>query len=191
MATTAQARGLAFGAAILTAFGLAWALAAVLNVPNRPRWWVVLALWIAASLIAAAVFRIICPGGTAAADPERAAAEGKRAGMWFGIIFGLEGALIAGAAVWLSAHGLTMWIPVAAAAIVGIHFLPLARIFKAPLYYSTGVAAVIAAAASFAVTDPGARIFWLSMAWPGFCGSRQRWRWCRRGLRAANLGAIL
>jgi hypothetical protein len=163
MVTTAQARGLAFGAAILTLFGLAWAMAALLNYRAHPHWAVILALWIAASLIAAAVFRMICPGGTAAADPNRAAAEGKRAGMWFGIIFGLEGALIAGAAILLSANGLQNWIPVAAAAIVGIHFLPLARLFRVPLYYFTGIVSVIAAAASFAVHDPAVRVFWLGI----------------------------
>lgn len=155
---------MAFGAAILTLFGLAWALAALLNWHAHPLWAVVLSLWIAASLIGAAVFRIICPGNGVAADPTRAAAEGKRAGMWFGIIFGLEGALIAGAAIGLSAHGLANWIPVAAAAIVGIHFLPLARLFRVPLYYFTGITSVVAAAASFAVPNPAIRVLLLGIA---------------------------
>ena len=162
--TTAQLRGMAIGAAILTLFGLAWALAALLNWPAHPRWSIALSLSIAAALIVAAVFRALNPGGRPAADPEKAAAAGRRSGMWFGIIFTLEGVFIAIAAVLLGSYHLADWIPVATAFIVGIHFLPLARLFRVPLYYATGVLASIAAAASFAIADPVARVVTLGLA---------------------------
>jgi hypothetical protein len=162
--TTAQLRGMAIGAAILTLFGLAWALGALLNWPDRPTWSIVLALWITASLIAASVFRVICPGGSPSADPARAAAQGRRGGMWFVIIFALEGVFIAIAAIVLAGHNLALWIPVAAALIVGLHFLPLAHLFRVPLYYATGILSIAAAAASFAIQDDRTRILIVSLA---------------------------
>ena len=162
--TTAQLRGMAIGAAILTLFGLAWALAALLNWPERPTWSIVLSLSIAGSLIAASIFRALHPGGLPSADPSRAAAQGRRAGVWFGIIFTLEGVFIAIAAIVLANHSLALWIPVAAALIVGLHFLPLAHLFRVPLYYATGILSIAAAAASFAVQDDRARILTVSLA---------------------------
>ncbi len=162
--TSAHIRGIAFGAAILTLFGLAWCLASLLNWPSHPHWTIVLALGIAASLIAASAFRIVCPGGATAPDATRAAADGRRAGILFGIIFTLEGAFIALAAVLLSRHQLTDWIPVAAALIVGVHFLPLAHVFRVPLYYATGVLSILAAVVCFAIRDPASRVFWLGLS---------------------------
>jgi hypothetical protein len=76
-------------------------------------------------------------------DDPVAAAKGKRAGMLFGIIFGLEGGLIWLCATLLAHVGLSIWIPIAVAVIVGLHFIPLARVFEVPLYYWTGVLSVL------------------------------------------------
>jgi hypothetical protein len=162
--TTAQIRGMAIGAAILTLFGLAWSLAALLNWPAHPTWSIVLALALAAALVAASAKRALHPGGRPAIDPEKAAADGRRSGMWFGIIFTLEGVFIAIAAILLSAHHLADWIPAATACIVGLHFLPLARLFRVPLYYATGILSVAAAAATFAIHDPLAQVVFLGLA---------------------------
>ncbi len=35
----------------------------------------------------------------------------------------------------LARLGLSIWIPIAVAVIVGLHFIPLARVFEVPLYY--------------------------------------------------------
>jgi len=86
-----------------------------------------------------------------------AAAKGKRDGMWFGIIFGVEGGLIALSSVLLARFGLDTWIPLAAAAIVGLHFLPLARLFEVRLYYWTGAVIVLAVLACSLIRDPSAR----------------------------------
>ncbi len=66
------------------------------------------------------------------------AAVGKRIGMWFGIVFGVEILLIALASILLSNFQLDRFIAPAVALIVGIHFLPLARLFRVPAYYLTG-----------------------------------------------------
>ena len=78
--------------------------------------------------------------------------------MLFGIIFGIEGALIALAAILLGQHGLGLWIPFAAALIVGIHFLPLARVFDMPLYYWTGFASVVGVLGCLFIHDVYVRV---------------------------------
>jgi hypothetical protein len=67
------------------------------------------------------------------------AALGKRIGIWFGIVFGIEIVLIALASTLLSTFQLDRFITPAIALIVGIHFFPLARLFRVPTYAMTGV----------------------------------------------------
>ena len=64
---------------------------------------------------------------------------GKRIWMWFGIIFGTEFLLIALASILLSAFQLERFLAPVTALIVGIHFFPLARLFRVSMYYLTGV----------------------------------------------------
>jgi hypothetical protein len=68
------------------------------------------------------------PTGSTAAGKAR----GKRMGMWFGIIFGLEGMIIGIASTVLGAthHG-ELIVPVAIL-VVGLHCLPLAWLFEVP-----------------------------------------------------------
>jgi hypothetical protein len=66
-------------------------------------------------------------------------AMGKRIGKTFGMVFGLEIVLIALASVLLSTFQLDRFIAPTIALIVGIHFLPLARLFRVPMYTITGV----------------------------------------------------
>jgi len=66
------------------------------------------------------------------------AAVGKRIAMWFGMIFGLEMVLIALASILLSLFRVDRFIAPTTALIVGIHFFPLARLFRVPVYYLTG-----------------------------------------------------
>jgi hypothetical protein len=63
---------------------------------------------------------------------------GKRIAMWLGIIFGIEIVLIALASILLSVFQADRFIAPTAALIVGIHFFPLARLFRVPVYYLTG-----------------------------------------------------
>ena len=162
--TKSHNRGLAIGAAILTAFGLFWALAAIHAGPSLPHAAAYAAIAIAVVLIIASVWCALRAQGREAQNPEAAEREGRHAGMWFGIIFTLEGAIIAAAAIALSRHNLADWIPIVTAFIVGLHFLPLARIFRAPLYYLTGIFAAAAALASIAISDSAARIAFVCVA---------------------------
>ena len=60
----------------------------------------------------------------------------------FGIVVGAESGLIWLCATLLTHLGLSIWIEIAIAIIVGLHFIPLARVFEAPVYYWTGVLCV-------------------------------------------------
>ena len=65
-------------------------------------------------------------------------AESKRIWMWFGIIFGIEFLLIAISSILLSTFQVDVFIAPATALIVGIHFFPLARLFRVPVFSITG-----------------------------------------------------
>lgn len=138
MLTGARMRGIIGVAAILALFGGSWFIVTLVFQPARPAW------TIPAASLTTFVLLVVCALKWAGAanmpgshDPA-AAAKGKRAGMIFGIIFGLEGGAIALVSVLLgrSSHG--DWIPLAVGLIVGVHFLPLAYIFEMPVYYWTG-----------------------------------------------------
>ena len=77
--------------------------------------------------------------------------------MVFGIILGIECALIAMAAAGLAHVRSFRLIPPAVALIVGLHFLPLAWFFRMRVYYATGVLILAWLAACFLVADPLAR----------------------------------
>ena len=74
-----------------------------------------------------------------------------------GIIFGAEGGLIALCAALLARVGLSTWIPIAVAVIVGLHFIPLARVFEVPLYYWTGALSVLGMLGCSLVRDSATR----------------------------------
>jgi hypothetical protein len=67
------------------------------------------------------------------------------------------------AVIWLCAAllaraGLSIWIPIAVAVIVGLHFIPLARVFEVPLYYWTGVLSVLGMVGCSLIGDAGMRL---------------------------------
>jgi hypothetical protein len=70
---------------------------------------------------------------------------------FFWIDFAIEWGL-GGVTVFVLGHlGRSDLIPQALGVIIGLHFLPLAKIFAAPLYYWTGAIMVIAAIGSFII----------------------------------------
>lgn len=81
---------------------------------------------------------------------EEDAATGKRIWRWFGVVFGAEAVLIALASILLSNFQLSYFIPPMTGLIVGIHFLPLARLFRVPAYYITGALLIVLALVALA-----------------------------------------
>ena len=158
MLTKARTRGIIGGAAILTLFGGFWFIVTLVFQPVRPAW------TIPAALVATFVLLVVCVMRWAAStkmpeshDPA-AAAKGKRAGVAFGIVFGLEGGLIALVSVLLGRSGLSDWIPVAVGLIVGLHFLPLACVFEMPVYYWTGGLSILGILVCLLIHEVGPRL---------------------------------
>lgn len=157
MSTIAHVRGCLAGAAILTLFGAVWCLLALHFWAARPGWSIPAGCIATIALLGLCVGRLMALRHIPSIDDPVAAAKGKRAGMLFGIIFGAEGALIALCSTQLARFGQSIWIPVVAAIIVGLHFIPLARVFEVPLYYWTGALSVLGVVGCSLIRDVGAR----------------------------------
>lgn len=163
--TRALARGAAIGALVLSWFGAFWAFASILHWPRATFWtWALAGIPVVALTLFSILRMIGAAGLPEAADGAQAAREGKRMGRNFGIICGIEFALIGGASALLARSGRPLLIPVAIALIVGLHFLPLARVFRLPVYYATGVLCVAFALASLLVADETVRLLALGVA---------------------------
>lgn len=151
------------GAAILTLFGGWWCIAALVNWTGHPGWSIPAAFVTTFVLLVLCVMRLVATRKIPAIDDPVAAAKGKRSGKLFGIIFGIEGGLIALCSVLLASRGLGLWIPIAIAIIVGVHFLPLAHVFEVPLYYWTGGLSVLGALSCLLISDVRTRLLWLGL----------------------------
>ena len=78
-------------------------------------------------------------------------------GKLLGIIFAAESGLIWLCATLLAHLGLSLWIPIAIAVIVGLHFIPLARVFEVPVYRLTGVLCVVGVLGCSLIRDANVR----------------------------------
>jgi len=158
MSTVAHVRGSVAGAAILTLFGSAWCILALALWPTHPVWSIPAGSVATIVLLALCVMRLTALRNVPSIHDPVAAAKGKRAGMRFGIIFGTESGLIWLCATLLARFGLSIWIPIAVAVIVGLHFIPLARVFEVPLYYWTGVLSVLGMLGCSLIREAGTRL---------------------------------
>jgi len=77
-------------------------------------------------------------------------AEGKRMGIWYGIIFGAEGLTIPVVCGLLAYLKLTQFILPAIALVIGLHFYPMARVFKRTVDYYLATWTCIAAFSAIA-----------------------------------------
>ena len=163
--TRASASGAAIGVLVLTFFGAIWAFAALGNRPATPAWAFGLCAIPFAVLTVLGVRRLIAAGRLPAPENEaQAASEDRREGRWFGVVFAAEGILIVIASNVLAHAGKPLLIPVAIAAIVGVHFFPLARLFRRPFYWVTGTLLVLCAGGSLLIADERGRLFALGLA---------------------------
>lgn len=175
MSTVARVRGCVAGASILTLFGAAWCIVALALWPAHPVWSIPAAVAATIGLLGLSFMRLRALRNVPVIDDRVAAAKGKRAGMLFGIIFGIECGVIWLCATVLARVGLSIWIPIAVAVVVGLHFIPLARVFEVPLYYWTGALSVLGVLGCSLIRDVGTRllsagltmaaVLWLTAAW--------------------------
>ncbi|MGZ6364289.1 MAG: hypothetical protein ACXWP0_21640, partial [Ktedonobacterales bacterium] len=118
---------------ILTGFGTVWAISGVSNLPTSERDILLFAIAGVLVILVIANIRLWQHAGRVPAysTPEEATYR-EKAGARFGLVFGGEMALIIVANIVLVITRHFTLITPAIALIVGIHFLPLAYIFRAP-----------------------------------------------------------
>lgn len=144
-----QLKGGARAALICATFGSAWMYwAVVFSGSQSPVWFsivtvpaVVLTLW---AILRVRAFRHLAP------SPAEAA-HWMRFRKFFWIDSGIEWGLGVIAVFVLARAGRSDLIPQVFGVIIGLHFLPLAKIFEAYLYYWTGTIMVIAAIGSLVI----------------------------------------
>jgi hypothetical protein len=163
MLTKARMRGIIGGAAILTLFGGLWFILTLVFQPARSAWTIPAASVTTFVLLVVCVLRWAASANMPDSHDPAATAKGKRAGMIFGIIFGLEGGLIALVSVLLGRSSLGDWIPVAVALIVGVHFIPLAYVFEMPVYYWTGGLSILGILGCLLIHGVGPRLLCVGM----------------------------
>ncbi|MEP6619793.1 MAG: hypothetical protein ABJE47_10770 [bacterium] len=160
--------GAAIGALVLTCAGAAWAIAALANRSGSPPWAFAAVALPVLALITAGVSRLIAiarDSHRGPIDPEAndRARQGRNMGVHFGLVFTVEIVLIALTAILLARIGRPLLIPVAIVAIVGAHFLPLARLFRIPTYGVAGLLLVGASLGSLLIADEALRLFALGL----------------------------
>jgi hypothetical protein len=171
-------RGRAIGAMFFAIFGGAWL--ALWNYRAAPHRWLLYGL-IAAAALALFLFArnryrhydVLAVGHTH--TPGR-----RHAGRWFQLINAAQWLLILIVGNVLVNLGRAAWVLPAVVAIVGLHFLPLARLFAYRPHYLTGIALLLVALvvpqlAPAGPADPGVclgagLILWVSALW-GLVGS--------------------
>lgn len=142
-------KGRAIGALICGFFGSCWMLGAVyFGEITNPIVLTALALLAAASVIwpITQLFRVrrlpySTKGGQRWSDVSRS--------YWTLVVIEWGACIVV--SNWLSRTGRPDLIPQAVGLIVGLHFMPLAKIFRAPIYHWTAAAMVLGVVASFAV----------------------------------------
>jgi hypothetical protein len=141
-----QLKGSARGALICAVFGSAWMYWAVVFSGNPSPVWFSMVTLPAVGLITWAFLRVrtVRHLPSSAAELEHSRAFRK----FFWVDVGIEWGLIGVAVFALARVGRGDLIPQALGVIIGLHFLPLVKIFRAPLYYWTGGIMVIAALGS-------------------------------------------
>ena len=142
----AYAIGLASGAFVMTGFGTLWALAAVgiLLLPAIEGLLSFVGVEFAAAVLTISCFALLRAARRLPQDisPERraqSAAVGRGIGRRFGIIFGIEFVAIALANIICSLLNHSEFAIPLTVLIVGLHFLPLAALFRVWQYYLTGI----------------------------------------------------
>jgi hypothetical protein len=137
MTTIEQAsahRGRAIAALVMTGFGVWWVFAAMSSINGLTLWIYIVVAIIPAALAGLAFFRLFRMSNL----PANPSAAAGKLGRNFRIVLIAEVLLIVLAIAVLGRSGRPDLITASIAIIVGLHFLPLAAIFRVPLYYTTG-----------------------------------------------------
>ncbi|MDQ1507561.1 MAG: hypothetical protein QOD57_5288 [Actinomycetota bacterium] len=177
-----ELRGRAVGVIVGAVMGLTWVGVARDGLSSVAASLVLVAgVAVCAMLIVGALRlrRAAAAGGLAAPTPPGAGREKVQRRFWL-VTLG-EGAAIAATVSVLGRSGRSEWIPAAICAVVGLHFIPLARLFDVPLYYATAAGLCLVAAITMILGATGAAALWRPL--PGLGAALTLW--------ATSLGLLL
>lgn len=175
--------GMTTGAAVMFGFGIVWLLIGLFR--GRPsRKWLRLALFFVGMALGASILtlgvRVSHLPLNASPVTTRQAAMNREIGRHFYLIFGVELAAIFVAAVVLSALRYPDYILCGIALIVGVHFFPLAALFRAPVYYGTALGGSAIGLVGFFMGDASLRqkvvgisfglLLWTTAGWISWLG---------------------
>ncbi|MCC5801267.1 hypothetical protein [Rossellomorea vietnamensis] len=138
--TKGDLRGTASGVLFMAFFGTLWSYTGVMGLQGWGSPLVLTsALAIGMVLVIGGFSLISASKGFPQGTSTHSGNDGRKMRMWFNIIFAGEGIAIGIAIAVCNAVGHTENIPIVIAIIVGLHFLPLARLFRVRIYYYTGL----------------------------------------------------
>jgi hypothetical protein len=173
----AEIRGRAFGVSILAFFAVGWTGWGSSDlISGGPQTVLMLVAAVLSVALATAAWRLYRRSVDA---PE---GGGPGMGGRFGIIVGVEWLGLGIVSAVLGATGHAHTIPAVICLGVGLHFLPLARLFHVPVYYVAGILLCAAAVATLIVT-PLSSVDVLWTALPGFSAALVLYATCVELLR--------
>ena len=154
------------GIIVCAAMGLTWggtALGALSTVVALP----LLAVGVACSAVLAAGARRVRHAAAALPVPASPGPDLSQAWHQFNLVVAGEVAAIFVAVIVLGRSDHAEWIPATICLVVGLHLIPLARLFRVPLYYATAAALCLLAATTMVLGAAGApEALWQLL--PGF-----------------------
>jgi hypothetical protein len=152
--------GMTAGAVFMFGFGMVWLLLGLFRGRPSPAWprvsLLALGIVLGAGIGTLGWRASRLPASAAQLTPQQLAGN-REIGRHFYLIFGAELAAIFLAVTVLKAIHYADYILSGIAIIVGVHFFPLAALFRMPLYYGVGSLACFIGLAGFVVTDVRAR----------------------------------
>jgi hypothetical protein len=171
------------GAIFMFGFGIVWLLIGLLQGRPSPAWLrlslLVIGIALGVSIATLGLRASNIPHSPSATTAQQLATN-REIARHFYIIFGVELAAIFLAVVVLKALSYPDYILCGIAIIVGVHFFPLAALFRAPVYYGTGLVGCAIGLAGFLVADADLRqkivglsfglLLWVTAAWITWLG---------------------
>ena len=175
--------GMATGAGVMFGFGIVWLLIGLFRGRPSPRW-LRLSLLLAGIALGASIVTLGVRASHLPANASpvtaRQAAINREIGRHFYLILGVELVAIFVAVVVLSAFRYPDYILCGIALIVGVHFFPLAALFRAPVYYGTGLGGCAIGLVGFFMGDENLRqkvvgtlfglLLWTTAGWISWLG---------------------
>jgi len=135
--------------------GTGWMFWGTAFIPSHAALWRILITLVACVVLGWSISRARFVRKHAAVSSDRESSPALGRAFW--MVVALEFVFAGGTALLLMAAHRSHLIPVAIAIIVGLHFLPLAKVLGRPPLFIVGVAMVVIAALSMAIPSPGVR----------------------------------